>query len=586
MAGTSETLTLSFYEETQTVNSDNTVTTTTTKKLEVVRDMGELGGGSNTNGFSLPKVALYKTINEPSRLEAELNFTNSIIGKGKSYASVAELINILSQSYLNVTLSRTEGTTTTTTNLALHYMVFSIVRSDQEANVKLAVTAYSPDKLLDIDEYCKAYTAKKLVREIVLNEGSKLESGTAPEAGKNIGQCARVATGTATTIYFTQEAASGSSSGSETETKMNATLKVENNLQVLRFKDSTGAVSDDCEFVQPYLVQYNETFYRFLVRTMNRYGEFVYYEDDALHLGLDEIMEQTETVDTSGNKVVTKSATALTADDVVSVEWNNSCVKADTPSLEQYAYTGAFHTPSSNEYHDETVDDANLVKIKTAKEKKSDFNSWQSDYAKRYFIDKVPKFPFLLPSISKIVFYVLDLAYNYFMDTGYATNLSVKNAYKSDILDPARSESANNGEVYPYTTNPDNTAGLGTIFSNKLIDSQLCRTIHQQEMAAQKGMITFHVEQQPGLYKLGQVVSYDGGTFVIAGVEYDYEKNEGKILALPKDDTYSMFLPLPIEERIRRASPQPAVVTDNQDHEGLGRVRIRFAWQTTAASGE
>ena len=42
------------------------------------------------------------------------------------------------------------------------------------------------------------------------------------------------------------------------------------------------------EFVQPYLMQYNESFYDFLARTSNRCGEFLYYEDGKLYLGVND----------------------------------------------------------------------------------------------------------------------------------------------------------------------------------------------------------------------------------------------------------------------------------------------------------
>lgn len=45
-----------------------------------------------------------------------------------------------------------------------------------------------------------------------------------------------------------------------------------------------GTGTDD--YIQPYLVQYNESFYDLLVRTANRWGEFVYFEGGNLHLGL------------------------------------------------------------------------------------------------------------------------------------------------------------------------------------------------------------------------------------------------------------------------------------------------------------
>ena len=42
------------------------------------------------------------------------------------------------------------------------------------------------------------------------------------------------------------------------------------------------------ELVQPYLVQYNESFYDFLCRVANRCGEFLYYRDGKICLGLPE----------------------------------------------------------------------------------------------------------------------------------------------------------------------------------------------------------------------------------------------------------------------------------------------------------
>ena len=39
------------------------------------------------------------------------------------------------------------------------------------------------------------------------------------------------------------------------------------------------------EFIQPYLVQYNESFLDFLVRVTNRCGEFFYYEGGKIHIG-------------------------------------------------------------------------------------------------------------------------------------------------------------------------------------------------------------------------------------------------------------------------------------------------------------
>ena len=66
-------------------------------------------------------------------------------------------------------------------------------------------------------------------------------------------------------------------------------------IQFLKYSDSITYTGDDkkshteditLEYIQPYLVQYNESFYDFLVRTANRCGEFLFFEDGKLTLGL------------------------------------------------------------------------------------------------------------------------------------------------------------------------------------------------------------------------------------------------------------------------------------------------------------
>lgn len=99
---------------------------------------------------------------------------------------------------------------------------------------------YSPDKVLDTFEYSKAYTNKRLGLDIFSKEAKTIYSDLGLECS---------------------------------------------NMQVLRLK--TGD-----EFSQPYLVQYNETFYSFLSRVANRCGEFLYYENDKLSLGIKLIEEK------------------------------------------------------------------------------------------------------------------------------------------------------------------------------------------------------------------------------------------------------------------------------------------------------
>ena len=67
---------------------------------------------------------------------------------------------------------------------------------------------------------------------------------------------------------------------------------ISNQMQLLKYEKSETKDSKTTVWMErdelriPYIVQYNETFYQFLVRAANRFGEFLYFEDGKLHLGM------------------------------------------------------------------------------------------------------------------------------------------------------------------------------------------------------------------------------------------------------------------------------------------------------------
>lgn len=131
------------------------------------------------------------------------------------------------------------------TTIAKNYYVFMMIPQIASLNGKMEMyvklTIHSIDKLMDIDKYCKAYSVKKLSSGILASER---ESFGIPAS------------------------------------MLSADIKNLRNL--------TYGVKDKVEMIQPYLVQYNETFYAFMVRTANRCGEYFYFEDGKLTLGLPE----------------------------------------------------------------------------------------------------------------------------------------------------------------------------------------------------------------------------------------------------------------------------------------------------------
>ena len=176
---------------------------------------------------------------EPDLIEAEVTL------KPAPSFSVAESLFKMRQAELTIVdTSKTKADGNETT-IAQNYFVYminpQIATKNSATEMYVKLTIHSFDKLMAVDKYCQAFTAKKLASEILTKEF--------PGFGLN-------------------------------GNMVNVDIK---NLRHLKYTDTN---KKDAEVIQPYLVQYNESFYDFLVRTANRCGEFLYFEDGKLTLGL------------------------------------------------------------------------------------------------------------------------------------------------------------------------------------------------------------------------------------------------------------------------------------------------------------
>ena len=201
--------------------------------------------GNNEFNVSIETLTYKKKIFAPN----EINIVLSVKAKDSSSTTFPTL------SQLQATFSRKKVTLIDTTNpdvtLADNYFVYKMkpCRSkDSNGSVilKVELSIFSMDKLMTIDKYCNVFTAKRLGEDIFKGELDKfwLDSGNQ--------------------------------------------LKGEVNMQMLAFENkNTKAAS---EVRQPYLVQYNETFYDFLARSAIRCGEMLYFEGGLLHLGMKPVL--------------------------------------------------------------------------------------------------------------------------------------------------------------------------------------------------------------------------------------------------------------------------------------------------------
>ncbi|MDY4552762.1 MAG: phage baseplate assembly protein V [Parabacteroides sp.] len=130
--------------------------------------------------------------------------------------------------------------------VARNYYIFQVrpeyKKESESTSCHVFLTAYSPDKFLTLDTYSRAYTCKRPFEDILGN----------------------------TLVNFKDKNSFARFIG--------LTEKATNNL--LHMKVDAGT------FILPYSVQYNESFYDFLVRLANRNGEFLYWDQGQLQMGL------------------------------------------------------------------------------------------------------------------------------------------------------------------------------------------------------------------------------------------------------------------------------------------------------------
>ena len=190
-----------------------------------------------------------RKVYEPGLIEAEATIKPSSGAVcSLSFEEVNELFSMREVELSVVDLGKSKNEDYEKT-IAIHYYVYMINSQIKTDCMYVKLTIHSFDKLMTIDKYCKAFTAKKLASDILAKEctGFGLNSDM-----------------------------------------VNASIT---NLQHLKYKNG----KNDVEMIQPYLVQYNESFYDFMVRTANRCGEYLYFEDGRLTLGLPE--SKTETIE-------------------------------------------------------------------------------------------------------------------------------------------------------------------------------------------------------------------------------------------------------------------------------------------------
>ena len=443
-------------------------------------------------------------------------------------------------------------------SVASNYFVYSAQphhKKDSLSKVSIDLTIYSEDMLMTLEKYSKAYTAKKLGADILKSEIKNFNlSGTDDKPSYAV------------------------------------------NLKILSYNEGKS------EFRQPYLVQYNESFYDFLKRTANRCGEFLYHEDGKLNLGVNLTRLDKDKYDDNGQLTESAVDYALVAQEHYYDHFYDESVFKNGVNVENYNYNYLNNKDRKSEhfaksgklhYSDPLASDEYLDLIGKK------YSTWLSEHDFRK--DALAHLITLLSgtSLSQIVnnFVCLTLERNYEIDK---ENLRKNDEHKEENIeawenkDDLKDQWNTKDELSQFGTADDQTSDLSS--TNININSAFYSLVRQAEKKVGEETLYMDFGDDYQDLKLGDVIKVDNKPYLIYQIDGSYEYEESKttsqqkIVAIPlyeaandNDDHLVAIPPALPETCVRESSPQLAFVTHNVDPRKIGRVRLRFAWQESDA---
>ena len=385
----------------------------------------------------------------------------------------------------------------------------------------LTLTIYSPDYQMTIEENCKAFVAKRLSK-IILDHQEK---------------------------YFLPY---------DNNTKIKIDLEPDSpKLQHI--------VKDGKEHIFPYLVQYNESFYDFLKRTTNRWGEFLYYEDGQLHIGYNNKAQTTEVKD-----FYSRTYCAIDASMTKS--------EGSKPHTQATADSNLLNNPMTKDKYDTAKGFINSLGDKDLAQDK-------------YIMSKISSFFGNNKPLG-------TWAINTVIDDLVAWGIAEKKAGEKN--DKFNDKYFKKSEIEKATDQYNSDQSKFNQFSeiDPLLNATDYANLLKMELTAGRNAMVLNFQTTYPNLKLGQKIQVAGENYLVVelrGYQPDesttyYEATclssaEMSYTKKDKDDhdetiSYTGFFPPLLETgHVRKTSLQHAVVTDVDDPLRANRVRVKYEWQ-------
>lgn len=470
--------------------------------------------------------------------------------------------------------------------IAKNYFVYEILPQEKKGVTEqlfMKLTIFSKDKLMTLDKYSKVYVAKKLGSEILDVER------------KN----------------FTLE---------------NESIKVNfNNMRMLKYNHTRVitnpitlkniVIQISSEFIHPYLVQYNESFYDFLARTANRCGEFLYFEDGKLNLGLhagnaptmiDNYSSVTYQNISSSPLEVTRFARDTMKDQANVI--GNTNYDVAKKSAAGYP-TDAF--PSHLVYNSELSQDEYFFPLYA--DKFSTFTremSLAGDGSAAASSQIFPLLNQLMSGCTDAVGFMVSYGINEAMTIkgGISAASSANKDGFSKYIDA--NETTNRAKKLEQGDGQTCAVPFGTLSPEGWTSISYYQDVRAYEEEVQLQMICIDMDTNYADVKLGDRIklSGDGNTYTVIQIvmedntkwTHSYAKYKGEVIPKTRETQNQLIFAIPDREKtdaddektnltfppvldvpiVRKAEPQTAFIADNDDPKYQGRVRIVYPWQT------
>lgn len=511
--------------------------------------VGNASAQINISGISLTckllEIHFAKAVYQPGVVRFKLHLS------GKSRPNITDIFKQFQNTYINLF-----GGEKKSQNIAIKYHLFDIqpeIKSESTSAIDLTIVAYSPDKYLALDKYCKAYTGKKLLHDIV-SDKQNWPNQLPDEITKD----------------YSKKQGTTETTDSETGKKIDTSLIIYAP-QHLSSDETTSK-----EYIQPYLVQYNESFLDFLVRVMSRCGEFFFYENGKFHFGWKP----------SDSFTIDKYAAARFSQSIYSA-WGNNKIGVvhdnynyqDVNSGKNYKDRPRNNSSSSLNVNSEIASDENLTPIppKNKYTSMEEFALMPGAFA----VSTVSEMLNEQTLTDMITAFTTKKLTTITSSTHASTDAN--DQYEDDFFPENKKEGESQSAEYKERLDGKNVHLYSTTVSleQEPFSQTFYTKIEQNMKQAEQGRA--FIDLRENFYEklsLGAEVTFEGTSYIVVRINGEItsgtESVQIEILPKVSDKFYPPLAPV---SPIRTVSAQRAFVAANNDPMRMNRVRVRFPWQ-------